>query len=195
MNLAIHTRGLLDVQRFYDRLPDVAARAASLAVNDTTTRTALPQIRNDMGAQIAFPSGYLKLPSRLGVTRKASPQSLEARITARDRPTSLARFSTPTGARTKGIRVEVKRGARKLLKKAFIVGLKNGNSGLAIRLKDGEKVEGKRDEAVRLSKNVYLLYGPSVDQVFKGVAPTKDAIIQRELSKQFLRQFARLSGG
>lgn len=198
MSASILTQGLRDVQRFFDVLPDVAAKAAVLAINDTTERVALPQIRNEINAQVEFPTGYLKQPSRLGITRKARLNSLEAVITARDRPTSLARFApgqTPQNTRRGGVRVEVKKGSRRLMKKAFLVSLRNGNVGLAIRLKEGEKLDNKRDPAVELAKNVYLLYGPSVDQVFKGVVPQKQEAIGQALSKQFLRQFARLSNG
>lgn len=198
MSFTILTQGLSDVARFFDELPDVATKAAVLAINDTTERVALPQIRNQINAEVAYPTGYLKEPRRLGISRRANPRSLEAAITARDRPTSLARFAagqTPENTRKGGVRVEVKKGSRRLLKKAFLVSLKNGNRGLAVRLKPGEQLENKRDPAVRLADNVYLLYGPSVDQVFKGVASSKQDIISASLSKQFLRQFARLSNG
>lgn len=198
MSVSILAQGLLDVQHFFDALPDVANKAATLAINDTAERVAVPQIRNEINAQVAFPTGYLKLPTRLGVTRKARFNSLEAVITARDRPTSLARFApgqTVQNTRKGGVRVEVKKGSRRLMKKAFMVSLRNGNVGLAIRLKDGEKLDNKRDPAIQLAKNVYLLYGPSVDQVFRGVVPEKQELIGQTLTKQFLRQFARLSNG
>ena len=198
MSLSILSQGLLDVQHFFDALPDIAAKAATLAINDTAERVAVPQIRNEINAQVAFPTGYLRQPSRLGVTRKARFNSLEAVITARDRPTSLASFApgqTVNNTRKGGVRVEVKKGSRRLMKKAFLVSLRNGNVGLAVRLNDGEKVDNKRDPAIQLAKNVYLLYGPSVDQVFRGVVPEKQEAIGQALSKQFLRQFARLTNG
>lgn len=198
MSASIFSQGLKDVQSFFDALPDVARKAAVLAINDTAERTALPEIRRDINAEVSYPNGYLRDPSRLDISRRANQFSLEAAITARDRPTSLARFAagqTPQNTRGTGVRVEVKRGSRKLLKKAFLVTLKNGNRGLAIRLKEGETLDNKKDPAVKLAPNVYLLYGPSVDQVFKGVAASKQQLITTTLTKQFLRQFARLSNG
>ena len=46
-----------------------------------------------------------------------------------------------------------------------------------------------------LSNNVYLLYGPSVDQVFRSVADDKTPKILSDVTAEFLRQFARLSRG
>ena len=75
-----------------------------------------------------------------------------------------------------------------------MVRLRNGNIGLAVRLKDGELPINTHSE-VMLADNVWLLYGPSVDQVLSGVADDVAPGIQRSLSKQFLRQFARLTRG
>ncbi len=86
------------------------------------------------------------------------------------------------------------------MRKAFIMNLKNGNKGLAVRLKAGETPRNT-DNAVRLSNTdtsrdaaVWLFYGPSVDQVFKGVADDVTPDIQRGLTREFFRQFIRLSG-
>ena len=75
---------------------------------------------------------------------------------------------------------------------AFLVRLKNNNIGLAVRLKPGEVLQNS-EKAVRLDNNVYLLYGPSVDQVFRSVADDITPSIQQSVSRQFFRQFTRLS--
>ena len=77
---------------------------------------------------------------------------------------------------------------------AFLVRLKNNNIGLAVRLKPGEVLQNS-EKAVRLDNNVYLLYGPSVDQVFRSVADDKTPKILSDVTAEFLRQFARLSRG
>lgn len=198
MSFSILSKGLQNVERYFNALPDIAEKAASLAINDVAERTALPLARQDILGQVAFPADYLKRPDRLGISKKASPKSLSAKITARDRPTSLARFApaqTPQNTRKTGVRIEVKKGSRKVLKRAFLVNLKNGNIGLAVRLKEGEKIDNKRDEAARLAPNVYLLYGPSIDQVFRDTAQDIEPQITSQLTKQFLRQFARLTNG
>lgn len=185
-----------DVRRYFEELPEIATRAATLAVNQVAARDGLSLAKREMRAQIDFPNGYLE-QGRLGVTRKATTVSIEAVITGRDRPTSLARFAagqTPENTRGRGVRVRVKKGRTKLLRGAFMVRLKNGNLGVAVRLKPGERLENSQ-AAKRLSDNVYLLYGPSVEQVFAGVADDALPDINRMLSNQFLRQFARLSRG
>ena len=156
-------------------------------------------MRADIESQVAFPNGYLKTDGRLSVTRKARQDSLEAVITARDRPTSLARFAagqTPESTRKGGVTVQVKRGKNTHMKRAFMVRLKNGNIGLAVRLKQGETLANKSyGKPVMLAKNVYLLYGPSVDQVFQTVAEESLPEIGNMVSKEFYRQFTRLSRG
>jgi hypothetical protein len=86
----------------------------------------------------------------------------------------------------------VKPGVTRKLKNAFLVNLRNGNTGLAVRLKDGETLQ-KSDKAVRLDNNLYLLYGPSVDQVMAGVADEVTPDILDNLRKKFLRQFGRVT--
>lgn len=199
MTVTIQANFLKDTQRFFDELPELANRSASIAINDVVTRDGIKLLRNDIETQVNFPSGYLNSQDRLGVTRKATPNSLQAVITARDRATSLARFArgqSPASSRGKGVRVEVKRGSPVQLNKAFLVNLKNGNMGLAVRLKEGQTIRNKHDaNAVKFGKNTYLLYGPSVDQVFKTVADANSENLSQLLTKQFFRQFARLSHG
>lgn len=188
-----------DVRKYFEQLPEVAEKAAIMALNQVVERDGLAMMRADITSQIAFPNGYLKMDDRLAVTRKARPGNIEAVITARDRPTSLARFSSgqsPESTRKGGVTVQVKRGKTTHLKKAFLVRLKNGNLGLAVRLKPGETLNNKTyGKPVMLAKHVYLLYGPSVDQVFQTVAEESLPELGDMVSKEFYRQFTRLSRG
>lgn len=188
-----------DVRRYFEELPVIAEKAAVMSINQVVERDGLAMMRSDINSQVAFPTGYLKNDGRLSVTRRAREGSLEAVITARDRPTSLARFTsgqTPASTRKGGVTVEVKRGKAVHMKKAFLVNLKNGNLGLAVRLKPGESLANKTyGKPVMLAKNVYLLYGPSVDQVFQTVAEESLPELGTMVSKEFLRQFTRLSRG
>lgn len=195
----ISTVTLGNVKRFFDELPLVAAKAASIAINEVANRSGLAIMRKDIETQIAYPSGYLNSADKLGVTKRASPTSLQAVITAKDRPTSLARFATnrtPERNRGNPVTVQVKRGKRLQLKKVFLVRLKSGNVGLAVRLKPGETLNNKTQAStVKLGPNVYLLYAPSVEQVFSNVAEARVPEISNLVSNQFFRQFARLSNG
>jgi hypothetical protein len=195
MSAVIATKGLTDVAKFFDELPDVALEAAFLAVRDVSEGTGLRLVQKEVERQVNFPKGYVQ-NGRLTVKRKASRATLEAVISGRDRPTSLARFApgqTVANSRGRGVIVEVHKGSKRNLgKRAFIVNLRNGNQGLALRLKPGEVLRGS-DKAVRLDNNLFLLYGPSVDQVFRGVAESEAPVLNDMVQRQFLRQFARLT--
>lgn len=193
MTVGIVASGLADLASYYEKLPEATVEAAFLAINDSA-RDAVPAISRRMLTQVAFPRGYLD-KDKLGVRRKATRNSLEATISGRDRPTSLARFArgaTVANSRGKPLFVQVKPGSTIKLKKAFLVNLKNGNTGLAVRLKPGDRLQNS-EKAVRLDNNVYLLYGPSVDQVMRGVAEEETPNIIANISKKFLRQFGRVT--
>jgi len=176
--------------------------AAFRAINDTAAwgRT---QIQRKIESEINLPPGYLK-PStgRLTVTQKAQKSRLEAIVSARGRPTSLARFvvGNPSPGARGGVTVEVRKGVKKTMARGFVIRLRSGseltetkfNLGLAIRLKPGERLDNKTD-FVQMKNGLYLLYGPSVDQVFRardgsGVAEDLSPDIADRLEDQFLRQ-------
>ena len=196
MSYAITSNALGEMKRYFEAVPDIAADAARMSMNDVAEGPGLAMMKRDIESQVAFPKGYLDLPDRLGVVKKATRNNLEVVIRGRDRATSLARFApAQTPGSKSGVFVQVKRGGKtQHMKTAFLVRLKNGNRGLAIRLKEGETVPNKRKVAtVMLEKNVYLLYGPSVDQVFETVAYESLPSIGDMVAKEFYRQFARLS--
>jgi hypothetical protein len=202
MSVTIDLSGLVDFQRYLDDIPERARRAARLAVNQTAQRRAVPLARETIGAQVAFGETYLKDPSRLGITKPATEGDLTAIITARHRPTSLARFAPGAHFPTKPkeeIKVVIKPGAPKMTKRLFVVKLRAGfnsdaptdNRGLAIRLAQGEKLD-KSTAAVELAPNLYLLYGPSVNQVFNKVREDILEPVAEYLADEFIRQYERL---
>ena len=200
--------GLSSVAEFLEERPEIARRAARLSINDTTRRKAMPLFRREIKAQAAFPASYLRDKSRFGVKKLATEADLTAIVTARFRPTSLARFATGAtsigGARRRGgVRVRVNPGGAKFLKGAFFVQLRRGkdtsdgfNLGLAVRLKPGERLRGRRKggTGVMLDDQVALLYGPSIDQVFRDVSTTESPKVAELLEREFLRQWVRLNG-
>lgn len=206
MSAFVRGEFLKDHIRFFESLPEVAEQAAMMSINQVTEREAVPMIRNAAEAQVNFPNGYLDSAERLGVSRLATRSSLEAVITARDRPTSLARFSTmPLRIGKAGVHVKVSRkGGGRTLKRAFPVRLPAGkggtasNLGLAIRLPVGEE-PSKAYKPILLTTDkygsVWLLYGPSVEQVVRTVAEDSLPEIGEKLSREFFRQFTRLSRG
>lgn len=138
------------------------------ALNRTADRSRTKAARA-VREQVAFPASYVS-PSakRLFVKKKASKNSFEAVIEGRGRATSLARFSrqkpVAPGQRHKGgeVRVTVKPGVTRTISRAFLIRLKNDNIGLAVRT-DGNKPRGAY-KPKPIGKNLWLLYGPSVDQ-------------------------------
>lgn len=208
MPARITTIGLQEAEQYLESQPLVARKAAKLSINDTTRRKAIPQFRRSMREQIAFPAGYLNDQERFGVRKLATEDDLTAIISARFRPTSLARFAvgarTPGAVRRRGgVRVRVNPGGGKRIGGAFFIRLRRGkdtsdgfNLGLAIRLKPGQRLKGRRRGAqgVQLDENLYLLYGPSVDQVFRDVSVSDSPKVADQLVREFLRQYVRLSG-
>ena len=148
-------------------------QAAFRAINATADRArarSADQIRD----MVNFPAAYLKpAGKRLIVSRRAGPGSLEAIITGRNRPTSLARFVVGGVAGKKGATVAITKGKTVELPNAFIMEVRagagidtTGNLGLAIRTKRGVRPD-KAYKPVRVSDGLWLLYGPSVSQAFR----------------------------
>ena len=206
MSARISSIDLEDLAAYLESRPEVARRAARMAINDVTSRTAVPTFRKAVEAEVNFPAGYVD-KDRLGQTQKATDANLTAIITARFRPTSLARFaqgqSFEGARRTGGVNVRVKRGGgAKRITGAFFVRLNRGgdtqdgfNMGLAIRLKPGEALRGRKKggSSVQLAPNLYLLYGPSVDQVFRDVSVIEAPKVADKLTQEFTRQWVRLN--
>lgn len=173
-------------------LPRVAENAVK-AINRTLERTRTGAARR-MREQVGFAANYLSGSNgRLTITRKAQKGDLEGIITGRHRPTSLARFAVGGRVgRRAGARVMVKPGLATRLDKAFFVNLRSGNTdtknnlGLAIRLPEGKRPSSAY-KPTQLGKNLWLLYGPSVDQVFDDVATDMGPETLDFLEAEFLR--------
>lgn len=196
--IQLDTSGIADFEFFLKSFPDRTKKALALAINDTMRDVVLPLARAQIEREVNFPTGYVN-EDRLKVSQFATPSRLEGKVAGRGRATSLYRFSDapPPGISMKGrppVQVTVHPGRTKKMGRAFAVPLNSGNTGLAIRLRPGEKLQNIREYTpVEIFKNVYLLYGPSVDQVFQGVAIDIEPKVMTELEKEFYRQFERLS--
>lgn len=207
---------ILDVSTIQlDRFADVAEneyraarQAAKLAVNDTA-RYARRESAKEMLDQVGWPRNYLgnEKDGRLRIARYATDTRLEAAIVGRFRPTSLARFVTNqqqmmANNRRGPARLQVRPGKASQIDRAFLLRLRVGkvlddsvfNLGLAIRLKPGEQVRNKRT-MVPFGGGVYLLYGPSVNQVFRSVKDDISPRVAARLEREFNRQYQRLRNG
>lgn len=169
-------------------------RAAYRAINFTADR-ARTDSADLIRKQINFPASYLN-PSkgRLVVTSRAGPGDLQAMITGRHRATSLARFvvGNPT-PRKMGVNVAVKPGKTVEMANAFVMELRGGggidtakNLGLAVRVEKG-KAPDKAYKPVRIADGLFLLYGPSVDQVFRTVREDVSPDAEKALQAEFTR--------
>ena len=192
----------LETLKDIENLPSEIIRSARIAVNDAATRG-----RTKFGAeilsQVNLPRDYVAPRNkRLYVSKKAGNSDLEAIITARSRPTSLARFAKGTlNKRPKqGVRVEVKPGAVRTIPGAFLIKLRSGsgltdtqhNMGLALRTPDG-RPPNRAYAPKPLGGNLWLLYGPSVAQALvsargnSGVAVDLTPDVQQMLEDEFWR--------
>lgn len=170
-----------------ENLDESILRNARNAINKAADRARTSSVR-DIRAELNFPARYLT--ERLTVRKRAAGTSLEAVISGRDRPTSLARFVSNRSQKPgkAGVNVQVSAGAAKRMQRAFLMKLRSGNLGLAIRLKPGATLTGSR-AAKRFGKdqNLYLLYGPSIDQAFATVLPDQEGKAAEYLEQEFLR--------
>lgn len=183
-----------------DNLDDAIILAAQRAINKTADRARASAAR-DILQQVSFPARYLSgKEGRLSVSKRASAGNLEAMITGRDLPTSLARFAKDkniAASQKRGnVSVKVAPGRSKIIGRkkqgdtgppAFLMQLRGGNIGLAMRLKEGETIKRKK-YMTKVGKGLYLLFGPSVNQVFRGVAEETTAPeAAAYLEQEFLR--------
>ena len=207
MKITAEFEGLDEFADLMAKFPEASVTAQRMAINQVAQRGALNLARDAILGEINFPKDYLK-GDRLKVSKLATDNSLEAVITARKRATSLARFAapgTPLGSNARrGVRVQVKTaGGSILLRRAWLVRLRQGasltedayNVGLAVRVRPGESIIGKRTvhKSWLVKDAVALLYGPSVDQVFREVADQIAPRVAQMTAAEFQRQFARLT--
>lgn len=178
--------------------------SARIAINDGArfaTRVGAKAITDDLNLTSKYLTGG---PSpRLGVSRFASDSSLEAVVTGRDRPTSLARFARGApvfGHQKRSPTVKVNRaGAGQRVNNSFFVRLRSGkemsadnyNVGIAVRLKPGETIRGKNVMARPGKRGFYLLYGPSVGQAYRTASEKTAPAVAERVTSEFLRQLAR----
>lgn len=196
MSYAVFVEGLEELKDLESLSKDIVSKAR-MAINRTLDRTRTRSARA-IGFQVNFTAQYLsQSQGRLRVARKATDSNLEGNIIGRHRPTSLARFARGGALNKTGVTVEVKPGRARFKKRLFLIKLRRGlgnidtqfNMGLAIRLRAGETIQNKRD-VVQHSSGLYLLYGPSVDQVFNKVRDEVSPEALEFLEDEFLRLVA-----
>jgi len=181
-----------EAARLLRGLARAVKKAQMRAINRVASKTrtaASKAIRED----VRLPASYVN--ENLKVSQKASINNPEAVITARKRPTRLARYGAKqlaraaknasgdpsrgigAGRKQAGVSVGVKKGSgRRKKRNAFLMPLKNsGKMGVFVRIG-------------RAKKDIKHLYGPSVDQVFREVRRDLKPEIPRNLAIEYERQ-------
>jgi hypothetical protein len=195
---------------FFDGLETDLLEGLDNASRRKAATQALNKIARDSRARAArlirdkvnLPASYVApAQKRLYVSQFATGGHLEAKITAQGRATSLARFVQGNAKPGKlGVYVEVSPGKARLMKRAFVIKLPGtgggttdttANLGLAIRLRPGETMKNKLFSR-RVASGLYVLYGPSVSQIFRandgdGVATDMAPRVAEDLTNEFLR--------
>jgi len=187
--LVIAIEGLTEAALATDELQKDVDLAVRRAINKTIDRTRTRLARMVTG-EVNLPASYVSPSSgRLAVFQRAKPGNLEAVIRGRDTPTSLARFA----GQQKRPKVRVKRSAQaRYIARSFIINLRGGNRGLALRT-DGEAPRNAY-KPKEIGKNLWLLYGPSVDQILMGASNNGGAFAETEswAAEQLEAEFWRL---
>lgn len=192
MSLSIDKRQFAQARKFIQGTVRAAEKAQFRSVNRVTSkfRTAASKAIRE---QVRLPAAYVN--KNLTITQKATKENPEAMISGRKRPTRLARYGAKQLARTAraatgdklrgisagkkqaGVSVAVSRsGGRKKMRGAFLLPLKSaGVMGVFVRTGPGEK-------------DIKHLYGPSVDQMFRGVRQDLKPKVGKELAREYRAQ-------
>lgn len=214
LNFTLSIQGDDFLRDSLEKFPVKAGEAAKLAINSTLAK-GYTKIKRRIGQKANLKSSYIA--SRL-YQNKADKNNLSGSIVGRYRATSLARFD-PTqlyqqkkageGRKKAGLSVQV-RTARRKIPRGFLMSLRSGNTGLAIRLPAGKKPKrlfnaqplySPTGQNKNRDSDVYLLYGPSVHQIMtadKAGPSILDEVIPEltdYLNVEFRRQFLRLQNG
>ncbi len=204
MTWVIQTTGLPGFKDFVEQFPKRTRQAARMALNAAAAR-AVVLGKREIVKQVRLTASYVSGRDtsgkrRLDVTRKASDASLVAIVEGRGRATQLARFAIgPMDNKgRKGVKVRVaQKGGGGRIRQAFWVTLKRGqsgegNRGLAVRSTEGLNLRRLRATAGKASSGFHVLYGPSVDQVFREVRKEIQPAVLDYAAKEFHRHLARL---
>jgi hypothetical protein len=210
VTVEIGFRGLDDVRKLVAGVPETVDRASALAINETI-RFGHAESSRRIREQVAFSASYVGRSTdsnaRLRVAKRARVGDLEGVIAGRTRPTSLRQFMQSAKLGRGGyvkVRVSPSKGSKripnafpmKLRRGTGVYDAENANEGVAIRLKNGKMPAGvNKKQMVQVDGNLYLLYGPSVDQVFRDVRFEVQAPMGDKLESNFLRNFGRLNRG
>lgn len=195
-NITSYVAGIPEFERYLNEQVKNIEKAAILAVNSVAKSTYAELKRKVMG-NVNLKASYLDGRDstgrkRLEISQYARQGEIVAKLVGRDRATSLARFD----ARKVGRQITVKvKNRTRIIKSGLLLDFR-GNRLVGLRVKKGETIRNKKLQAKKVSSSkntdLYILYGPSVQQVVNQVAPEIIPDIEKKLGREFLRQLRRL---
>lgn len=193
--LVVAGKGIDALDRYIARLGDGANKAAVMAVNDTAD-WARTRIKRQMQAEVTLAESAFA-NRQFYVSRRANTADLQAILTASRQPYSLSRFKVGDvgfGPSAGPVKVRIKAGGSTVnLKRAFYVRAPNGAVGIAVRSK--QPLDNSRGARRIKGTDVYVLFGPSPDQLMRRLAPASVPDVENYLNREFSRQIVRVING
>jgi len=193
--LVVAGKGIDALDRYIARLGDGANKAAVMAVNDTAD-WARTRIKRQMQAEVTLAESAFS-NRQFYVSRRANTADLQAILTASRQPYSLSRFKVGDvgfGPSAGPVKVRIKAGGSTVnLKRAFYVRAPNGAVGIAVRSK--QPLDNSRGARRIKGTDVYVLFGPSPDQLMRRLAPASVPDVENYLNREFSRQIVRVING
>lgn len=199
--IRISSAGIQGLATFVARTPEVAAEAAKLAVGDAA-EWGRNLSKREMVSAVNLPADALA-GRRFRISQRPTTANPEAVISADNNPLGLSRFVV--GAKAPGtahpqVRIKVGGATRSFSSPesrgtySFLIPTPGGANGvgLAIRTKGPLK---NSSAARKIGRDLYLLSGPSVNQMFGQLMPTLVPRIEAKLQTEFARQYERLIRG
>lgn len=194
---AVDIEGL---EGFVRRMPDVARQAQALAISDTA-EWARNLAKREFLASVNLPDDAV-IARRFRVSQRATVARPESTITADRNPLGLSRFVVgPKKAGTPHPRTQVRVGGSVKTwsqpggdNYAFLIPTPNGAAGVGLAIRTKEPLRNSR-AARKIGRDLYLLYGPSVDQMFGQMIPALIPRVRAKATAEFNRQIERLTRG
>lgn len=200
-----------DLVKDLNNAAEILGRAEYRAINKVAAK-AMTRSRREIVSQVNLTDSYVRERMTLTQARSDSPVAIisarvrpttlstyGAKVVTAPAPNAKgdARRLIPAGRKGVGVTVAVKKGGtRKLIRGAFVMPLKAGavaaNNGMGVFVRSGSRGEAQAKQAgLRTGKagggvvagGLKHLYGPSVDQVFRGVISDIEKDVAADLEK------------
>ena len=199
--IRISSAGIQGLATFVARTPEVAAEAAKLAVGDAA-EWGRNLSKREMVSAVNLPADALA-GRRFRISQRPTTANPEAVISADNNPLGLSRFvvsQKARGAAHPKVRILVG-GATKSFSDpdikgsySFLIPTPGGADGVGLALRTKAPLRNSR-AARKIGRDLYLLSGPSVNQMFGQLMPTIVPRVEAKLQTEFARQYERLIRG